>query len=126
MRAFCGGVIYFWLVMSLAACSGGGDAPNLGRVTGKVTLDGTPLSDASVTFLPEKVRASSATTDSDGKYELIYIREEQGAAIGQHKVFISKLIDEKETIPAKYSDPETTTLTAEVKAGDNTYDFDLK
>jgi len=125
LRALCNAVVCFGLVASLTACGGGGsDAPDLGQVTGKITLDGAPLADASVTFMPEKVRASAATTDSEGKYELIYIRDEKGAAIGNHKVTVSKLKDEKETIPEKYSGE--TELTADVKAGANEFNFDLE
>lgn len=116
-------VLCLGFLVSLSGC-GGSDAPALGQVKGKVTLDGTPLADANVTFMPEKVRASSGTTDSEGNYELTYIRDEMGAAIGNHKVVISKLVNEKETIPPNYSDE--TELTAEVKTGDNEINFDLK
>jgi len=109
--------------MVLCTACGGGDAPQLGNVTGVITLDGAPLADANVTFMPEDVRASSAKTDSAGKYELIYIREDKGAAIGNHKVVVSKLVNERETIPANYSDE--TELTAVVEAGDNEINFDL-
>ena len=119
-------VVGIGLVVSLTACGGGGgtEAPELGQVTGKVTLDGAPLADASVTFMPGKVRSSAATTDSEGKYELIYIRQVKGASIGKHNVVVSKLVNEKETIPNKYSG-ESTELNADVKAGANEFNFDL-
>ncbi len=124
MRVLCKAVVYFVFIVSLTACGGGGIAPpELGPVTGKITLDGAPLTDASVTFMPEKVRASSSMTDSDGKYELVYIRDEKGAAIGPHKVVVSKLINEKEVIPEKYN--TETELTAVVKAEANEFNFDL-
>lgn len=124
LRAFCTTVVCLGFMISLTACGGGGsDAPPLGQVTGKITLDGAPLTDASVTFLPENVRASSATTDSEGNYELIYIRDEKGAAIGKHKVVISKLENEKETVPDKYSGESE--LSGDVKAGANEINFDL-
>ncbi|MEQ8638169.1 hypothetical protein [Gimesia maris] len=124
MRALCKAVIYFLFIVSLTACGGGGIAPpELGQVTGKVTLDGAPLTDASVTFMPEKVRASSSMTDSEGKYDLVYIRDEKGAAIGPHKVVVSKLVNEKEVIPEKYN--SETELTADVKPGANEFNFDL-
>lgn len=124
LKTFCTACVCFGVVVTLAACGGGSDgAPDLGQVTGTITMDGAPLTDASVTFMPEGVRASSAMTDSAGKYELIYIRDEKGAAIGKHKVVISKLKDEKETIPAKYS--SETELTGDVKAGSNEVNFDL-
>ncbi|QDT91814.1 carboxypeptidase-like regulatory domain-containing protein [Gimesia algae] len=122
MRVVGSVVLCLGLLVSLSAC-GGSDAPPLGQVKGKVTLDGAPLADANVTFMPETIRGSSGTTDSDGNYELTYIRDEKGAAIGNHKVVISKLVDEKETIPPNYSDE--TELTAVVKAGPNEINFDL-
>ena len=124
VRTYCNAIVCFGLVVFLTACGSGIEKPELGQVKGKVTMDGAPLADASVTFLPEKVRASSAMTDSDGNYELIYIRDEKGAAIGKHQVVVSKLKNEKETIPAEYNSESE--LTGEVKAGSNEINFDLK
>lgn len=125
LRTFYVVAICFGCMISLTACGGGGsDAPELGQVTGKVTMDGAPLADAYITFMPEKKRASSATTDSEGNYALIYIREEPGAAIGKHKVVVSKLKNEKETIPENYN--AETELSADVKSGPNEINFDLK
>ena len=118
---------------ALAGCGGGVDnTPETGEVIGTILLDDQPLSEATVTFNPQGVRASTAKTDSSGKFELIYIRDEKGAAIGNHQVSISKKVqpdgkvdgDGKETIPKKYN--TNTSLTAEVKAGKNEFDFDLK
>lgn len=124
LKSFCIVIMCFVAPLSLTACGGGSDdAPELGQVSGIVTLDGAPLADANITFMPEGVRSSSATTDSTGKYELIYIRDEKGAAIGKHAVVISKLKNEVETIPAKYSGESE--LTADVKEGTNEFNFDL-
>ncbi len=57
---------------------------------------------------------------------MTYIRDQKGAAIGNHKVLISKMVDEKETLPSIYNDEEKTPLSAEVSAGENTFDFPLK
>ncbi|MEQ8852301.1 hypothetical protein [Gimesia sp.] len=110
-------------MMLLCTACGGSDSPDLGNVTGTITMDGAPLADAYVTFMPDAVRASSGKTDSAGKYELVYIRDEKGAALGDHKVVVSKLVNEKETIPPNYSDE--TELTAQVKSGENEINFDL-
>lgn len=110
-------------IMLLCTACGGSDTPDLGNVTGTITMDGAPLADAYVTFMPDAVRASSGKTDSAGKYELVYIRDEKGAALGDHKVVVSKLVNEKETIPPNYSDE--TELTAQVKSGENEINFDL-
>lgn len=120
------------------------DQPDLGLVTGTITLDGQPVDAAIVTFRPQKGRPSSGTTDAAGKYELFYIRDTTGAAIGTHQVSISKMIDkginqsksgakptpedlqsgnQQETIAKKYN--TNSTLTADVKQGTNEVDFKL-
>lgn len=118
----------------LIACHGcGGQAaktPPLAQVTGTVTLDGRPLAEARVDFEP---KASAATahglTDASGKYTLYYTQGVKGAAIGPHVVRIeaSPMPDASgkmpAQVPAKYN--MNSTLTAEVKAGDNTFDFPL-
>jgi hypothetical protein len=115
----------------LAGCSGGG--PPLGKVSGTVTLDGQPLEGAAVQFDPGNVRPASGTTDSQGRYELVFTSESKGAVLGTNTVRIyPKTSDEAGDnlpaseiveIPAKYNTEST--LTAEVKEGDNTFDFAL-
>jgi hypothetical protein len=124
------------LILSLTGCGGGGEPiPELAQVTGVVTMDGAPLDGAKIIFEPQQSadkarrRASSATTESDGSYTLQYNSDASGATPGSHKVLISKMPDDPEQageqlIPAKYNNK--TELTAEVKEGDNSFDFDLK
>jgi hypothetical protein len=105
--------------------------PEVGRVSGVVTLDGQPLPDATVMFQPTEGRASIATTDSAGKYSLIYLDGVPGALLGSHKVIIRTEIPgedgqppiAKEKLPRKYH--EQTELTAEVKPGSSKFDFAL-
>ncbi len=110
---------------------GGGDQPDIGRVTGTVTLDGQPLPDATVMFQPDEGRASIGTTDAAGHYSLKYLENVNGAAVGHHKVMIRTEIPgndgeppvAKEKLPAKYHD--ATELTADVKTGSNEKNFEL-
>ena len=112
--------------------SGGSDQPDLGTVTGVVTMDGQPLANVTVSFTPENGRPSFASTDDAGNYELGYLEGAKGAVIGKHSVRIatpqenpsSDGQDDKDPIPAKYN--ENTTLSADVKAGANTFDFQLE
>jgi len=114
----------------LVGC-GGPEHPDVGRVSGVVTLDGKPLPEATVMFQPTEGRASIATTDSAGKYSLIYLDGVPGARLGAHKVIIRTEIPgedgqppiAKEKLPKKYH--EQTELTADVKRGSNTFDFPL-
>ncbi len=125
------------LLCCQSGCTGGsGEAvPELADVNGIVTIDGSPLVNAKVIFEPQETignarrRASSGTTQSDGTFTLEYNEDASGASLGKHKVMILKLTDNpedagKQLIPTKYN--EQTELTAEVKAGDNTINFDLK
>lgn len=112
------------------------DQPDLGSVTGTITMDGAALPGAMVIFSPEKGRSSMGTTDSEGKYEMVYVGDTKGAKLGTHKISITTVqegnseesgeeaaIAFKETIPAKYN--TKTTLTEIVKEGDNLFDFEL-
>jgi len=109
------------------------DQPELGDVTGIVTLDGDPLEGVLVQFSPTEGRGSQAVTDSEGRYELTYVYPTMGAKVGQHKVTIeTPPVDDsdpeapevEEVIPAKYR--KDTVLTADVKPGGNEIDFELK
>jgi len=116
------------LLLSAIGCGGDKGVPPLGTVTGVVTLDGKPLVDATVAFAPEKGRISMATTDAAGRYELIYDGRNKGAVIGWHRVLIDTTpsMDEKNPIlvPPRYN--AQSVLTADVKAGVNTFDFALQ
>ena len=119
------------MLVCVAGC-GGPAHPDVGRVNGVVTLDGQPLPEANVMFQPTNGRASIATTDKAGKYSLLYLDGVPGALLGAHKVIIRTEIPgedgqppiAKEKLHKKYHDQ--TELTAEVKRGSNTFNFELK
>ena len=119
------------LSIGLAGCGGGSDGPELGRVTGVVTLDGAPLPKATVMFQPQNGRPAFGTTDDNGKYELGYTQGNSGTVLGENTVFIRTEIPgedgqqplQKELLPAKYHNK--TELKANVTAGANTFNFDL-
>jgi hypothetical protein len=116
---------------------GCGDSPeNLSTVTGQVTLDGAPLEGALVEFTPNDAGSPSyGRTDAQGKYELRFNREHEGATLGNNQVRISSYdagdpegdpprpaVPEK--VPARYN--VKTELTKTVESGDNTIDFALE
>ena len=71
-----------------------------------VTLDGQPVADAGVMFLPVDSREgppASGTTDAEGRFTLITANRPEGAPIGSHRVAISK--DEATAIPQQYGMP---------------------
>ena len=81
----------------LVGCGGGSDF-DIVPVSGKVTLDGQPLADAVVTFMPQATGSdrdagptSWARTDAQGMYELVTATEDEtsGAVAGTHQVMIT-------------------------------------
>lgn len=130
------------LVSGTAISGCGRSGPELTEVTGTVTLDGKPVPKATISFLPsgEAGSPSYGRTDLQGKYELGYSLNAQGARLGSYNVEIatSKLSKEEleemkasgEEVPAEsVSIPEkykaASALTAEVKSGPNVIDFPL-
>lgn len=131
------------LLLSLTGCGGVSDEPELGLVTGTVMLDNQPLKGIAVTFLPDNGRPAIGTTDQNGDYKLIYIGNTPGCKVGHNRVeigFDEEAGEDVETegddaeqtpgdtgqkdIPARYN--AESELEADVKPGENVFNFDLK
>lgn len=122
----------------LTGCGNRGDRPTLGTVTGTVFMDDNPLPEVWIMFNPTGGgRTSTARTNKDGQYELMYLERTKGANLGKHNVIIMTYHEDeieemkvntgkpvKEPIPPQYN--SKTTLTAEVKEGKNVIDFHLE
>lgn len=128
----------------LAGC--GGSDLQLAPVKGKVTYKGKPLEFGTVIFIPEKGPAATGQIQPDGTFVLETGtqggRMRKGAVVGKHKVEIRCLDTQrpgykppegqempagKPLIPTKYSQAETSGLTAEVTAdGPNEFTFNLE
>lgn len=84
------------LFTALTACSfvglaglGCSKGPQLGSVSGVVTMDGKPLPNAVVTFVPAAGgRAAIGQTDANGEYKLVFVGT-TGALLGQHRVSVT-------------------------------------
>ncbi|HLJ93880.1 MAG TPA: hypothetical protein VKU02_11895 [Gemmataceae bacterium] len=128
----------FLLLLLLVGCGGG--PYQVAPVSGRVTLNGKPLSSASVTFQPigegkmNPGPGSGAFTDSDGRYTLkLTGTETSGAVVGKHTVMI-RIVHAENTaddrpkkfkqLPDKYN--RRTKLEFEVPVGGtNSADFQL-
>lgn len=118
-------------------------------VEGRVLLDGRPVANARVVFMPQASGAdgeagpySGGETYSEGRYSLSTLEESPhaGAVVGSHRITIStrvahlhpteldlEVIDSPETIPADYTNYRLTPLTFEVPAsGTCAADFSLE
>lgn len=125
-------------LLAVAALVGCGEKPKTAtrvRVTGKVTLDGKPLTTGTVSFEGDTGEPPGAFTLLDGKYDGM-------AAVGKNKVRLTATqkismkekmkmdgpgydqMVEENLLPPRYADG---TIVKEVTAeGPNTFDFELK
>lgn len=111
----------------LAGCSG--STADIVKVSGKVTYDGQPVKVGNVQFLPVAgqtgVQPATGMILEDGSYQMTSVHG-KGVQPGNYQVSVSSMesIDVTETpmppkylVPEKYSTPQTSGLTVEVKAG---------
>src|SRR5262249_17030259 len=93
------------LLLAAAGCGGLGKPV---KVEGVVTLDGHPLSGATVTFAPaEGGRPASGRTDTDGSFRLTTFRSDDGALPGEYKVIVVSGEEPEEKFVGR--DPQTFT-----------------
>jgi hypothetical protein len=115
--------------------TGCGDADNLQPVSGSVTCDGAPLTEGAVRFVPDATKGNSAKAEpagtiSGGKYSLL-TDGKSGAPPGWYKVSLASGVIPDSSKPnantakfaPKYSNPDTSGLSVEVKPGGS---YDLK
>ena len=110
---------------AVIGCGRKGDRPDLGTVTGVVTLDGKPLAQASVSFSQTGKRPSVGTTDGEGRYTALYIRDIEGVAVGENLVRISKYGKDgaTEIVHERYNSKSD--VKVQVKPGRNELNWDL-
>ena len=89
-------------------------------------MDSKPLAGVTIAFMPEVGRPSTATVDDNGKYELFYKAGVSGTKVGPNTVSFSwPTGGSGVAIPDRYS-LNKSDLKADIKAGSNTFDYDLK
>jgi hypothetical protein len=121
------------------------------RVRGKVTFEGKPMAGGgSISFVPltnQAGKTAGGEIAADGSYELTTYSAGDGSMAGEFRVVISQVTEREpdmtkdgerpgksittvgkaDQIPAIYSDPQKSPLTAKVEAKDpNEINFDLK
>lgn len=121
------------LMMTVAAVSGCGDSRS--QVHGKVTLpDGSPAVGVVVSFQePTLSLGATGVTDASGEYELHSEVPGDGAPVGKYKVAVfqpgpedSSQQDPPRIFPKRYENRDTSTLSFEVKPGDNEFNIQLQ
>jgi hypothetical protein len=94
LAGLAGALLVTAVLVPVAGC--GGQRP-YGEVQGTVTLDGQPLANVEVVFLPDPEKANTgkrsvALTDAQGRYRLSSDAGREGAPVGFHRVCINDLL----------------------------------
>ena len=127
-------------VLPLLALIGCGPSSGAVKVTGKVTYKGAAAEGAEVLFMPDSGRPAVGVTDASGAFTLTTEAPNDGALPGSYKVGIGEYYPPGKTppmpspgqvipskFPSKYSNPQSSGLTADVsKSGKNDFIFELK
>jgi hypothetical protein len=130
-----------WIVVAfgLSPLACGTSGPEMARVAGKVTYQGKPVTQGTVTFQATSPGGRNATglIDSSGNYTLQTENPGDGALLGDYLVtiyahdepildYIPKTpVKPKLLVPAKYEKPGTSGLKATVHSGSNPINFEL-
>ena len=127
-------------LVGLLAQAGCGRRPTLVPVSGRVTLDGKPLEFGSVMIQPTGGPAARGTVRPDGGFTVGTFAPGDGAIVGPATVRVAcyeqqrpgapppqgELALGKSLIPEKYTQFETSGITATVAAGMGPLEIDLK
>ncbi len=137
------------LAVTVVAVGCGDSKFRFAPVSGQIFLDGEPVSNARVVFMPRSTREddeagpySNGETDEEGRYTLMSVDESprRGAVVGPHNVIVStrrshldpedpdiEIIDVPEAIPRIYTHYRLTPLNYEVPPeGTESADFQLQ
>jgi hypothetical protein len=127
-------VLAFAAFATIAGCGKTWSQNN--SVEGTVKLEGTPVPNVTVQFIPDDPKTqgpmSTGTTDEKGHFQLNCSNGKPGAVIGKHNVVI--LVGRTESggaasnlaIPAVYKVATQTPAQVDVTADSHSYDVELK
>ncbi len=134
MRTFCSTLLLAVLGMVVVALCGCGGVGTLYPVSGKVTVDGKPLSDGQLTFVAEGDKGDKTTAApfgkiKDGTYSLS-TKGKPGAPAGKYHVMVMTQYpggpEKPVALPVRYSQPEKSGLSVEVVPNPAAGAYDLK
>ncbi|OAI53960.1 hypothetical protein AYO47_03790 [Planctomyces sp. SCGC AG-212-M04] len=135
------------LVAALSGCGSAGAAPvvSLSPVEGEVTIDGNPVQGVSVRFMPRgttRGQGSYGVTDAAGKYVCMHTSGKPGCEQGDYVVLFSRMttrdgkpipenanaadLEARESLPARFQNPDSKQNVVNVKGEPNHFDFALK
>lgn len=130
------------VLAALVACQGCGASQPMGAVSGVVTLDGQPLGNVLVVFIPAEagtppVPRATGIADAAGRFTLTVEDGRPGAVLGNYRVVLedlalaeapraddgSILVLPPKRIPQRYTRALDSPIAAAVEAGKQTVDI---
>ena len=121
----------FVVALMLGGCSSANREPTF-KVSGDVQIDGKPLTNGMVVFMPDKGQAAKGVINPDGTFKLGTYTVDDGAVAGQFKVMVISPDRSKmqggaadlerplpSLIPARYGSTSTSGLAFEVTPTDS-------
>lgn len=125
-------------VLLICGCGGSG-ARQVAPVSGIVTVDGKPLSQGTVMFVPTVGQSAKGTINPDGSYVMTTYSNGDGAPVGENRVIVDAAIRGRSgnddllgmsiiesPIPREYADVGRSNLIFKVEANtDNKFDIAL-
>lgn len=81
--------IFCLLLVCITGCGEQATRAKVVPVTGRVFLDGQPLTFGTVTFRPSRGQPATGEVQSDGKFTLSTYEEGDGAAVGEHQIRVT-------------------------------------
>jgi hypothetical protein len=128
--------LLFAALASSVLCAGCGASPGVPchPVRGQLKQGGKPLAEALVVFHPLETSPTpfpkpQATADAEGRFELATFESRDGAPAGNYAITVELraprqlgeeiVRDGPNILPARYSQPEKSGLTAQVVEGEN-------
>lgn len=120
----------FGLVLLSLAVGCGDNRPKRVPVSGRVLIDGEPLSHGFVQVVPAGDRAATGKIGSDGRFTLTTFEPEDGCVLGTHPVAViaTESIDgssQRWHAPKKYMDSTTSGLQIEVTEPTDSMELNL-
>ena len=113
--------VCLWLAVAgtttvLTGCDTG---PRLVPVSGKVLIDGQPLTYGFIQVMPENERVATGTIGQDGTFTLSTYEDNDGAVLGKHKAAVIAVEalnagSQKWHAPKMYTDAQTSGLTVDI------------
>jgi hypothetical protein len=114
-------------LLLIIGCNSG---PKIVPVSGKITIDGNPLTTGIIMVYQKGYRPASAVVKSDGSFTFKTLNHDDGCLLGEHPISISskRVINDTKTeyfIPARYSDIDKSNTKIKIDGSNSNLLIDL-